>query len=222
MTNPERVRRIPRQERSKKRYEAILDAAAEVFASAGFEAATMEAVAAGAGTSIGSVYQFFPNKLALFQALAERSLERSRLLFDALMTPEAMARPWWELLEAAVDGYAALLFNDPGLRAIHLNFHLYGVYAEADAALNRELIDRTEAMIARTAPSLPRAKRHLIATMTVQILSAVLFLTAREKPDFARTMIDEVKVVLRRYLEPYAFEPRASKKRERKTPERPT
>src|SRR5215471_6849715 len=102
MNTPARVRRTPRQARSKKRFETILDAAAEVFASSGFEAATMESIADGAETSIGSVYQFFPNKLAVFQALAERCLERSRMLFDGMMTPEALAGPWWELLERAV------------------------------------------------------------------------------------------------------------------------
>src|SRR5262249_26581061 len=152
----------------------------------------------------GSVYQFFPNKLALFQALAERCLERSRILFDALMTPEALAGPWWELLDQAVDGYAAMLFADPALRAINLNYQLYGVYAEADAALNREFIAGTQTMIAWNAPGLSPAKRQLVARMTVQTLSAALFLAAREEPAFARKMIAETKILLRRYLEPYA------------------
>ena len=59
-----RERRVPVQERSKKRLEAILEAAARLFAGSGYEQTTMEGIAEAAGTSIGSVYQFFPNKLS--------------------------------------------------------------------------------------------------------------------------------------------------------------
>src|SRR5882672_9002926 len=78
------ARRVPSQERSRKRALRILDAAARVFGTVGYEAATTEAIAKAAGTSIGSLYQFFPNKHALFDAIANRHLERARALFDEL------------------------------------------------------------------------------------------------------------------------------------------
>src|SRR5271163_3338078 len=78
-------RKTPVQARSRERVERILDAAAVVFADAGYEAATTEAIAERAGTSIGSLYQFFPNKRALFDGVARRHLERGSELFDALL-----------------------------------------------------------------------------------------------------------------------------------------
>jgi AcrR family transcriptional regulator len=56
----------------------IVEAADRVFADVGYEAATMEQIAERAETSIGSVYQFFPNKGALFEALCDRYFERAR------------------------------------------------------------------------------------------------------------------------------------------------
>jgi len=47
----------------------LLNAAAHVIAETGYEAATMSEVAERAGASIGSLYQFFPNKEAVTQAL---------------------------------------------------------------------------------------------------------------------------------------------------------
>src|SRR6202011_4219225 len=76
------TRRVPTQDRSRQRVERILDAAARTFAEVGFEAATTETIAERAGTSIGSVYQFFPNKKALYDAIASRYLDRTRRLFD--------------------------------------------------------------------------------------------------------------------------------------------
>lgn len=57
-------RKRPRQERSRRTVEAILDAAARVFETVGPNAATTNAIAERAGVSVGSLYQYFPNKLA--------------------------------------------------------------------------------------------------------------------------------------------------------------
>ena len=65
-----KLRRQPQQQRSKDRVEAILLAAAEVFDEIGVEAATTHLIAARAGTAIGSLYQFFPDKAAIFHAMS--------------------------------------------------------------------------------------------------------------------------------------------------------
>ena len=61
--------RAPRQERGERRVAALLDAAASVIAEVGYETATMSEIAERAGACIGSLYQFFPNKQAVSQAL---------------------------------------------------------------------------------------------------------------------------------------------------------
>jgi len=63
------VRREPRRQRGRDRVAALLQAGAAVFAEKGYEATTMTEVAARAGASIGSLYQFFPSKEALADAL---------------------------------------------------------------------------------------------------------------------------------------------------------
>ncbi len=67
-TNP---RKQPRQERAKATVDAILTAAAQVLIAYGYENATTARVAERAGVSIGSLYQYFPNKEALVAALIE-------------------------------------------------------------------------------------------------------------------------------------------------------
>ncbi|WP_343718433.1 helix-turn-helix domain-containing protein [Inquilinus sp.] len=61
--------REPQRQRGRDRVAALLQAGAAVFAEKGYEAATMTEVAARAGASIGSLYQFFPSKEALADAL---------------------------------------------------------------------------------------------------------------------------------------------------------
>src|ERR1700756_674843 len=61
--------RPPRRARGQLRVEALLAAAAEVFAAKGFDAATMTEIAAQSESSIGSLYQFFRTKEAVADAL---------------------------------------------------------------------------------------------------------------------------------------------------------
>jgi AcrR family transcriptional regulator len=70
-----RPRRAPQQERGQRRVTALLDAAEFVIAEHGYEAATMSEIADKAEASIGSLYQFFPSKQAVAQALRTRYKE---------------------------------------------------------------------------------------------------------------------------------------------------
>jgi AcrR family transcriptional regulator len=69
-------RRRPTQERARETVNAILDAAIRLLKRDGASAITTNSVAEAAGVSIGSVYQYFPNKRAIFVALHERHIEQ--------------------------------------------------------------------------------------------------------------------------------------------------
>lgn len=68
-------RKLPRQERSRSTFEAILTAAARILVERGYARMTTVAVADKAGVSVGSLYQYFPGKDALVAALLERHVE---------------------------------------------------------------------------------------------------------------------------------------------------
>jgi AcrR family transcriptional regulator len=74
-------RKSPRQSRSAQTVEAILEGAARILETRGFDGYTTNAVAERAGVSIGSLYQYFPGKDALTRALIRR--ETGRLLAEA-------------------------------------------------------------------------------------------------------------------------------------------
>ena len=82
-------RKRPRQARSRALVEAILDAAAHILAQHGREALTTNAVAVKAGVSVGSLYQYFPNRDAIIAAVARTGMrvtshtaQDGELLFD--------------------------------------------------------------------------------------------------------------------------------------------
>jgi AcrR family transcriptional regulator len=197
------IRRIPTQERSRARVERILDAAAHVFADVGYDAATTEGIAALAGTSIGSVYQFFPNKKALFDAIGARYLTEAQALFHTLMN-RPLDRPWTELLDEAIDAFRELDRKSIAFRAVWRNFHQSGDFLAHGEALNQSMAARTATVLAAFAPDVDADKIALVSTVVVETLSSMLFLALRRPEPQATQIVAEAKILIRRYLEPYA------------------
>lgn len=69
------MRKAPQQQRSRATVDAIVEAAARILARRGWASFTTNEVAALAGVSVGSLYQYFPNKLALAEAIRRRHLD---------------------------------------------------------------------------------------------------------------------------------------------------
>ncbi|WP_198086012.1 TetR/AcrR family transcriptional regulator [Variovorax sp. E3] len=68
------MRKAPRQQRSRATVDVIVEAAARVLARRGWARFTTNEIAAVAGVSVGSLYQYFPDKLAIAEAIRERHL----------------------------------------------------------------------------------------------------------------------------------------------------
>src|SRR5277367_3207008 len=82
-SNPVRV--APQQERSTRRLAGFLDAAAELFVEVGYEAATMTAVAERSGSSIGALYNYFPDKQSIAFRLVNQYSQEMEAHWKPLM-----------------------------------------------------------------------------------------------------------------------------------------
>src|SRR3954447_22532978 len=90
-----RLRRVPRQARSRERLQRMLDAADALLAAEGAEALTTTRVAEAAGVSVGSLYQYLPDKEAIVEALAGRYLVEFEGLMERMVAEvEADPGPW--------------------------------------------------------------------------------------------------------------------------------
>lgn len=113
------LRNEPIQARSTARLEALLDAAAGIVDEIGFERLTTAMVAERAGASIGTVYRYFPDRIALLQSLASRNLERvlARVTGEVV---DSRRGDWHTALDAAfgilVDAYR----DEPGFRGLRV------------------------------------------------------------------------------------------------------
>ena len=112
------VRTEPSQRRSTQRLDALLDAAADIVDETGFERLTTQMVAERAGASIGTVYRYFPDRVAVLHALRERSIRRFReRVADELERTKLST--WWDVVDIALDSATALYRDEPGFTVVH-------------------------------------------------------------------------------------------------------
>lgn len=97
-------RKAPAQQRGQETIDRILDETAHILEARGYVGLNTNAVAAAAGLSVGSVYQYFPNKDAMISALASRSLDRAAdRLVERLDSNELAGCSLVEVVRAAID-----------------------------------------------------------------------------------------------------------------------
>jgi AcrR family transcriptional regulator len=111
------LRNEPVQARSAARLSALLDAAAEVIDEIGHERLTTAMVADRARASIGTVYRYFPDRLAVLEGLSSRSLKRfTKQVTEAL--DENRPTHWRDLTEQIINAYVDMYRTQKGFRAI--------------------------------------------------------------------------------------------------------
>jgi AcrR family transcriptional regulator len=176
--------------------DALLDAAAAEISDAGYEAATMCSIATRAGASIGSLYQFFPNKVAIVQALRRRYCDEFELMWAPLVT-EARHLSWDELVIQLVDRTVLFVGRHPAFLAL-----LDAPASTHAPAVVRERFQQLVAtiLLARK-PRMSPEKALRLATMTLQMIKAMNFLYRDLSADERRPYVQEFKVLLGRYLE---------------------
>jgi AcrR family transcriptional regulator len=195
-------RRAHRQARGLRRQAEILDAAGQVFAEVGYDKATTNAIAASAAISPGVLYQFFPNKEAIAQALAARSIEELLAIYDIAFSPEAARMPLRVLLDHIIDPLVAFSRANPGFLALLVGSQISPQLTMTLHEMYEEVLKRFEALIAARAPDIEPEQRRLIATVSQKIFLALLPLAVGPEARQSNRIVDEMKAVFLGYLEP--------------------
>ncbi|HKS68971.1 MAG TPA: TetR/AcrR family transcriptional regulator [Ktedonobacterales bacterium] len=195
------LRRRPQQLRGQRRIEAILDAAERLFAELGYEATSTNQIAAEADTSIGSLYQFFPNKEAILRALVARSQEQMREVLDAVFSsdPHDELTPD-ELLDRLLDPLIALYARGYRMLALFVALPRMGDGAQAGAPLVEEIVWRLDTRLARRMPGLSSGRRELSVRMIVETVRALMPLMTTAEGQVRPEAVTELKRMLRAYI----------------------
>lgn len=193
-----RQRKQPKQDRAAQTRQRILDAAAHVFAEHGYAAGTTNRIAEQAGVSIGSLYQYFPNKDAVLRALMDAHVEAAaRLLTERVSAglPPRLDDTLRLFVRAAIDNHR----DNPRLHRVLFE---EAPRAPAFLARVRELEQFGVDAAARLLEQHPEARAgRLNAQIAVATIDSLVhrLVTSPDPVDF-QELEDEIVVLLTGYL----------------------
>lgn len=189
------MRRRPTQRRGAVRVDRLLDACGELLDEVGYDALTTRAVAARAGSSIGSFYQFFGDKNQLVRVFGERNLERYLGRVTRLLESD---RPsgWAGMLDVVFDEYVVHRRSVPGFGVV--DFALAG---GGDAS--QRLADQLGELINKLFDRPITAELRRALRVAVETADALVRLAFRDDPRGDPALLREARTVVRSYLAIY-------------------
>jgi len=191
-----------RYARGEKRIVEILEAAAAVFAETGYEQATTNAIAAKAGISPGSLYQFFSNKDEIARRLAQNYEADVRGMWAEVFTEDAAKLPLAELLDRIIGPILDFKLKRQGFSAFFEGSQTIPELAAVATGLHGEFIERMRHLLALRRPDLPESELALSALVAVRTFKALLPMAIDAKPARRAAVVAEIKRALLGYLEP--------------------
>src|SRR5580698_2921567 len=192
-SNPVRV--APQQERSTRRLAGFLDAAADLFAEVGYEAATMTAVAERSGSSIGALYNYFPDK----QSIAFTLLNQYSQDLEAHWKP---LREQAEILTHAefADTFIERITEFVQRRPAYLKLLAAPIHFRRDSATRRaSRVAIANAFQAKN-PTLSIEEALLAANVTLQMVRGMMTIYGEADLKGKNLVVAEFKKVLTLYL----------------------
>lgn len=193
------IRRNPRQGRARATVEAVLEAAAQILEARGLKGATTNAIAERAGVSVGSLYQYYPDKGALVLALYERHLEQLHAAMDACFR-EAEGLPLEGAVRHLIAGLVALYQARPGLQRVLVEEvpHLGGDRRtrEVEALLRA----RVQGFLEARRDELGHARPDLAASVIVPTVESLTHAAAREGRLLEAELLPELDRLVLGYL----------------------
>uniref|UniRef100_UPI0035561369 TetR/AcrR family transcriptional regulator n=1 Tax=Streptomyces halstedii TaxID=1944 RepID=UPI0035561369 len=206
VTGPEAAPARPRrrQARGEARIAQLLEAAATVFTTSGYNGASTNAIAREAGVSPGTLYQFFPNKEAIAVELGNRLTHRWRETYGAAFVHSHLELPLDRMLDAILDPLIAFNCENPAFAVLTHGSEIPGVISQEHDALHETMLTRTEELISGYLPDLPADRVTRIADTAFVVFKSGLDLVMAHNGPERQAYIAELKAVMYGYLHPLA------------------
>lgn len=199
MASPTPLRRQPVQQRSAKRVEKMLESCAQLIDELGYDGVTTTLIAERAGVAVGSLYQFFPDKRAVVQALTQRNFEFfMQAVQDTLPTLDRTN--WWVIVDSLLDIYLRMHREVPGFAKVHFGDVVDVNLLDEQRDNNKVVADALTALLTE-AVDLPADQIAMPVTIGVEAADALLKFAYRRNADGDQLVVDETKHLIKIYFE---------------------
>ncbi|MDN6884889.1 TetR/AcrR family transcriptional regulator [Variovorax sp. CAN2819] len=193
------MRKAPRQQRSRVTVDAIVEAATRVLARRGWARFTTNEIAAVAGVSVGSLYQYFPDKLAIAEAIRQRHLDEVLAALSGSDEDGDAPAPLPRRVERFVDGVIAAHSVDQALHRVLVDevpLAARSTYPEFEAEYQRRYL----ALVAESGGPGDGADAGIAARMLSSAVEGAVHAAARRGDLEAAAMRTELVRLVLAYL----------------------
>lgn len=189
------TRRRPQQARAALRRAQFLEAAASLIGEAGYEAVTMTAIAEKAGASIGALYDYFPDKQSLAQALLAQYIEEADAHWTVLMSHRAALNKT-TLADLFVEGALDFL----GKRPAYLPLFGTAVVCPRSTAARHQLRKTIADALQRLNPRKTSERAFTSAHVIAELIKALFAAYKHSAPKDRDEVVGEFKKIMRLYI----------------------
>jgi AcrR family transcriptional regulator len=195
-------RKRPQQARAQTTVHAILEATVQVLEREGYDSATTTRIAEVAGVSVGTLYQYFSHRDAIFDALQEREFERAIVLMQGILSDDNLARSPRETVSACLQGMLALYVASPGMHRVLAMEGLRATKADRLHSFDLRVIALVRHFLAATGAAVRRKNVDAAAFVAFQCVRATMLASLLETPAGLNddTLVEELSDLLLRYL----------------------
>ena len=193
------LRRVPVQGRSVARVQRMLDACADIVDEVGYEGLTTTLLAERAEVAIGSVYQFFPDKRAIVQALTLRNMEAYLQRLAARFETGTFDH-WWDGVDAGIDEYIDMHRTVPGFRTLHFGDVVDVHLLDEDRDNNAVIAEQLARLLIEQFQVEDSPRLRFTLEIAVEASDALIKLAFRRNPEGDEAVLVEAKALIREYL----------------------
>ncbi|MFV2199055.1 TetR family transcriptional regulator [Nocardiopsis sp. LOL_012] len=181
------------------RVQRMLDCCAELLDEIGYENLSTTRIAERAGVAIGSVYQFFPDKRAITQALGLRFLDQFGTRVTERLNSVSFIH-WTVAVDIMIDEYIDMHRSIPGFRSLHFGDIVDPRLLHGDADNNRVISVRLRKIIVSVTGIPDTDELDRVIDVAVEATDAVLKLAFRDDPNGDPDLVREAKHLVSSYL----------------------
>jgi AcrR family transcriptional regulator len=201
---PDRKRNL----RGERRVASLLDAAGRVFGERGYHAANTNAIAAEGKVSPATLYQFFPNKEAIADALVARYAMDLAKEERAASIEELASAPLEDAIQQVTEVVIEFHRKHPAFRTLYAEAPLSKDTLEQKHLLSQTFIDHLSEVLRARNPKLDKQEALWSAEIVLTALIGFLPAIAGRKISARSRTIDSLNQMLVRYLEPVLKPPK--------------
>jgi AcrR family transcriptional regulator len=177
----------------------MLDACAELVDEVGYDGLTTTLLAERAAVAIGSVYQFFPDKRAIVQALAMRNVD-AYLARVTERIKSGAAAAWPDAVDVAMDEFIDMHRTTPGFRTLRFGDVVDRYLLDEERDNDTVIAEQLGGLLVHGYGLPDSAMLRLSMSVAVELADALVKLAFRRDPHGDAAVLGEARQVIRDYL----------------------